>query len=575
MELDNKSRIKEILAKDISFSEKISNIYSSEIGEDKTLELCQSIQNNNEFDFFKPFFEATSKTDIDNFFIVRHFVCKLLPNSKLSGSEIFELVDKMITFAGNDFASDEPVEHLIEWLKKHQDYAKQAIKEALEGSYLEKKYFTQLIYATQDKDSAILMANSIEEESLVNGIRALCRINFSDSHEAQECLDNICEVDFNKISDTHQAAIIFCVYSIFEKFREDLEPFIIDIIDKIVSNKDTIFTNYELARFLSNVGDSLSIDALRKVLNKISKFNHENRGTLNILDYYLCEIWSKGHHDLVNEFILKINKDNSAKFSFKDYSQLARSIYSSINDVFCAQVVFLFNTKNFKLCVAAKDLLSEFILRLGRDENIDLDFNISPQEAIYFCKKIVGFIFHQPKVITRILLNIIRRMKQLGETNIVSELCDILFDPIMTNYGSPVKICEAITNDDIIFEEVSSILEKNKIFFDGIKASDDIKELYPSEIELFIERDLRARDFEKATKEARKKSVFLDLVSHVSLLYGKSCITVFKDLSGNTSVTTNNLSTISQMAELPRCEIWDKVSLHKTLLDFRHEDLYK
>ena len=187
---------------------------------------------------------------------------------------------------------------------------------------------------------------------------------------------------------------------------------------------------------------------------------------------------------------------------------------------------------------------------------------------IFISRKAIGYLFIKPVVCCSIIVPMLRR----GNPQVVESLTELLFDPILLNYGGDANnYLKSIPSTDASYPAIQAALAKNEAFHKGLDSIGTIKELHPSDYQRDVVHQRAHDEMREVHKLAEGKSVLLNLVHRSTILYGRRWLTYVADPGGQLRAIETELKTISTSFELPRHQILDPVGLDYMLRIFRAE----
>jgi len=185
----------------------------------------------------------------------------------------------------------------------------------------------------------------------------------------------------------------------------------------------------------------------------------------------------------------------------------------------------------------------------------------------YVCRKALGWFFFLPTTAASVLVAVLREAK--GEA--ISEIQSLLFDPLLINYGGVVDYLGNIPSGDPVHERIKAALALHEDYLKGIRSVDTIQEMRPSEHGQQIHRRRISEEMRQAHKSARKESVFLNLVRHSVLLYGRGAVSFVQGSNETLRAVEMDLESHGFSMEYPRIASLDPIGLDYELRLYRAE----
>ena len=191
-------------------------------------------------------------------------------------------------------------------------------------------------------------------------------------------------------------------------------------------------------------------------------------------------------------------------------------------------------------------------------------------DQIFMARKCIGFLWLHEVTAASILLSILKHGKQATRT----EVEELLFDPLLLSYGGELRdflITQSSSKSKRIAQCAQRLLDKHDTYIKGLEQTNGLVELLPTNAQ---RRAAAAKDHERnrdIQKQAHKRSIFADIFSHSTLLYGKKSFTMTYGAGDKKTPSIMPLSEFSYSMELPRLSVVDPVGFHETLTTFRLE----
>ena len=378
------------------------------------------------------------------------------------------------------------------------------------------------ISPNQKYDYALLFIKSGIEKQYLAGYSIIekCVLNdsFTRKNEAMSLLKNsLSSKDNSELVSVVRAA---CNLSLTENELQN-EVF-------LIREKNNPSTNKVISSFLFlNSKAILESEFLKKLFLTFTNIPCEFKGIVRDLDFILMDLL-RTDFDLFFNFITKWIDESDFKNNSISFCEIWSSFFSSLD--FNKQVVFIYTTYFLKdeieyHRVAAdiihnKGVMSEYIFNLD-DEIIK---KCDADDIIFLCRKILGHIYDIQKMCD--LFNSLLRNK-IQDKRIVKIVTDVIIT-LSDDYGFPVleyvkkQINSEITDLAEIYKSILPSVEanaekKNKLSYPELLATYEQK--------VTISRK-KAEEYKEIAKKTESKSVFLKLVKHVKILYGKGfCFT--------------------------------------------------
>lgn len=503
-----------------------------------------------------------------SFFSGQHFFCEVIPKLSASVEEVMKTVEALVSKAGQDLAAHQPNAALKAWLAEDNQRSQAVIAKAEANEDLAVRHATFALEALNDIDRALKWLDEYTGSRRVSAIAALGRLDFGSNGRATEVLERLGAVANEADDDLTMQNIVGAVFAIAHSGK--------CIADKRFSDELLVClcepgpgTQYQLATALWQHAEALPLLLIAKVLDALEAINPEHGGTLTQIDLALAKVWQSGHVTECIEYFANLVQ-RLGKVDDEKFSNFLRAVLADTErnrgDAFVEW--FKIGEQNLCDCVASA-------FRSERDGAPGFDLSVkwsslSGVEALFVARKAVGFFFFSPRVACGFLIAAIR----CASPEVTGQLEELLFDPLALNFGGSVpEELEKIVPTDPAYASVQKVLSRYRAYRAGRSNVGVIKEFQPSERRRQIEWQKRNAEMREIQKNAIKQSVFFDLVSHSTLLYGKSSRSFHDDLAGGRTMTQTPMQTHTTRFELPQLQIFDPMGLNYTLRVFQAEKL--
>jgi hypothetical protein len=252
------------------------------------------------------------------------------------------------------------------------------------------------------------------------------------------------------------------------------------------------------------------------LLQALHAVDPSHAGTIEELDNGLGTLLDTPHAEQAIEYLATRLAALEEKLSLANFDAFSGKLLKGPQERFGRVVVSWLLSGHRVLCEGLSHLLGREDQKAKPINVALLDFNLSPFQQIFLCRKAVGYFFLQPVVAGSIVVSVLRTCSD----EIRSAIQELLFDPLLLNYGGEYRnYLQAIDTTDPAHPAVQSVLKRGNDYWTEIESVGQIKELRPSERERQVER-LRMRDqMREVQKGAEKASILMSLVKRSVLLY--------------------------------------------------------
>lgn len=517
---------------------------------------------------------ATSINSIDrlennDFWSVQYILSSAIPKLKCETQELMVFVKTLVAKAGPDRAAGTPVVSLTEWCSQNPTQAMEIIEGARHLDENSLLYCANALKSTNRIDLMTEFANSDEDKLKIRGIQSLgLSVDKFSEPQIKNALNTCFEIINNSDDKEVRGASIESAFRLWNS-KNITEHYLQDEFISAVISTSLEHERQQLLTGLFYHSEGLSGKSVIDIL-KSAKLPVKNAASqINILNMTLHGFDGRWDFDLVleilDEHIPKLDKSFEAKnlYNFfaliwKNRSKTSRVISKWLND------------GQFRICTMLADAINEVG---GNDLEIELLREHIPSatvDQIFTARKAIGNLWHKEVTTASILFSLIKNGTK--ETRI--EIEELLFDPLMVSYGGDLRdYVEKQKNNQSkrIKEAAERLLAKHDEYIANLNIPDDLVEFAPA---IEQRRASAMRDHQRnrdIQKQAHERSVFAQIVTTETLLYGRKSFTTIHMGDGNTSSSVMPLHEFSYSTEIPRLSVIDPAGFNDMISTFRFE----
>jgi hypothetical protein len=469
----------------------------------------------------------------------------------------------LIEKAGSDLIANQPNDAFRKWCQNNPTKGASVVQDARAGDPLAKRFVTFALQAANDVDGAIEFVETYADDRRLSGMTALAGMVFADIAGAQKAAAILEPYIADSSNDHVRINALLAAFGVLKQHKD------VAAVPRLVeaATKDSgPATLHGLARIIWLHHAMLDSDTLHVVLVALESVNPEHLGTVREIDMGLRQLLGTKDEPLVLDFLTARLRD--PKLKIQDFASVAHELTSGDERRLYELIVRWFLSGSIALCNNVSDLV-------GVDKERAFDATVEPLgltsvQQFFLCRKAIGFLFIKPVPCCSIIVSVLRA----GNQEVEGAVSDLLFDPMLLNYGSDTKdYLKRIPSTNAAYGAIQSALAKDEVFYAGLEATGTIKELHPSEYQRDVVRQRVHDDMQEVHKLIESKSIFINLVHRSTILYGKRSLTYVEDVDGKRRAVGMDLKSFGTSFELPRQEILDPVSLDHMLRVFRVERL--
>tara|TARA_R110002072_G_scaffold301462_1_gene481229 strand:- start:8451 stop:10187 length:1737 start_codon:yes stop_codon:yes gene_type:complete len=551
-------------------------MYRAEWDERKTVsDALAEIHNKGLVDVIKEYRKLTRDDSKRDFFMLRHALEDALPTINAPVREVMACVKHLTLEAGNDMAAGALISPFIGYCKVDKTRPDEVLDYAIEEIDQEIDFVTPAILAGSSHDLKAFVSKAISlcgKDCLITkrrAVHALGRVTYEGNEtlvfQAYKAVVLLSE----ELTDGAIYAEILKTLFALSQENSEVEEKALAIVDSISKLVDERLT-HSASDILFFESDKITDEMLERLLAILVHTLPKNGGTIDHIDYGLQKMVQNGKIDRAVLFL-------EALFEQCDY-QIDVTVFDSfVRELFQNKESYL-QPLLTKWLLAKKVKLGRFcfeLLNSVTDKGIPLAID-SPQlkglesgAFLFLARKACGWFFMRPVSAVSLMLSCI----ELASEDEVDQITEVIFDPLFISYpGSIRDYFDSIYDDSgsIVQSTIEELRTRLEAYHKGLKATQEIKELLPPEVDRETYTRYQNRLMNDSYKEARKSSIFSMIATESVLLYGRSSIHYVSHGNKKTRQETP-LQMFSHSVEYPSLECLDPHGLDSVIRRLRIE----
>lgn len=546
-------------------------------GEDKIVESIASAHNAGAINVLSIITDdALESVKRHEFFSGQNLYCKLIPKLQADTLEMFHAVDCLIRAAGNDLAGGLPGNALAEWCDRDQSHAAELLALVDKGNGVARTFIPLSVRnaASEVRKKLIehlhVAANAADDPLRCNAIFGLGQVDPVNDDEWTKLVQTLrsgAVADDDLVRGATLAAAARRLRSGAGAYTDDMEG----VIEAAITLECGERVLHQCADSLWLDGEHFSDKLREQMLAAMLAVNPANKGTLDHLDHALANLVRHGSTSKAADFLAILLARHEGAIKLKAFDSTCHAVHEQPPAVLHDWVVGWLLDGRFELCRHLSGGLFEGQMH---ERELDIDFSnfaLNPDDFPYLARKAIGYLFLQPLTVASIIVSLVRSAPASKR----QELEDLLFDPMLLNYGGFAKaLLEPVSKrkGDHAKKTAANALARIKAYLADLHAARDITELEPSERQRQIEWQRHSDTMAEAYRHADEKSIFASIVTKVVVLYGNRSVSYVRHPQQETRRIETKMHSHGVSFEMPRIEIVDPVGLQKMLLSFRSEE---
>lgn len=504
----------------------------------------------------------------NDFWSVVHSLDQAIPELDCAYRDVLRLVYTLVRKAGSDGAASMPNMSLVKWCSANPEKAQLILEEA---KSLDTLCLSHCVFAIQGLERTTLAFELLEhpnEGVVAVGLSALGRLDIDNEVVAKRVIDECCQAIKLSFDQNVRSSAIETAFKTWEKL-DPSEPYRQQEFLEAVFNSNESDELVQISAALFYHPKGLATESIDQILEALAGEVSNPRATLHWLDHALhskrrsCNLAKV--MDILAAQIPKLedsiepnNLYNFCQWIWEDPDNSAQLFSSWLN------------SGQYELCAFLASMVGE-----GGKKNtiVEIPRAILPNELvdqIFMARKCVGVLWFHEVTAASILLSIVKNGKKAAR----EEAEKLLYDPLLLSYSGDLRdfLEEQVKNSSQrISDCIARLIKSHDFYLAGLEQTEHLVEFLPT---IAQRRAAAMKDRERnkdIQKQAHKTSIFSQLISHQTLLYGKKTLSIIHGEGGKKFPNITPLSELSYSAELPRLSVIDPVGFHQMLTVFRVE----
>lgn len=504
----------------------------------------------------------------NDFWTVILFLEQAIPKIDCSYRDVLQLVQTLVSKAGSDGAAGMPYVALVEWCKNNPEQSKLIVESAKSLDSLCIDHCSYALQGLQSTELCFELLNHADKRLVVQGIGALGRLAIDTQTVANTIIDACVEVLMKEQLLDVRSAAIEAVFRMWEKSDSSVPYRQKEFLKLTLNarNEDELIQISAALFYHSKVLTRESVDII------LLACTNEVSSPYAILHWINLALHSKALNwdflkvvDVFEAQLPKI-KPSADPEKFTHFCECVMNNADYMGLLFSGWL----GSGKPELCEFLAGMLS---LRGRKNTIVNVSKGRLPSDhidQIFLARKCVGYLWFHEITAASILLSIIKKGKKSAQ----DEAENLLYNPLLLSYSGELRTFLEKQNDSPskrIRDSLGRLLKLHDEYTVGLGKTNHLVELIPSNEQ---RRAAAIKDRERnkdINKQAREGSIFSQMVSYETLLYGKKSFSIIHGPDGNKTPQVIPLSEFSYSAELPRLSVVDPVGYQEMLTIFRLE----
>ncbi|MBF8982720.1 hypothetical protein IZY60_04115 [Lutibacter sp. B2] len=386
--------------------------------------------------------------------------------------------------------------------------------------------------------------------------------NKADQKKAQDVI-NI----FEDLLRSESKELYYCITNVLCKFY-DLDNRSIRLVLRLCKIKEDS-VSYQVSNFLFHELHKIyENDWFEELLLTMSNVNCKYTGIIDNIDFILAKLIKNSNKELAKQFLHRWALDSDYFTQKMDIKNLFNSTIRQIimdSELFSELITIYFSENNYQFHKITFELIG-YAKLCGVSEiefHSEIIKNMEYDEVVYLSTKVLGYVF-DVNTLCSLMYSILKI--HFKDDRIAEEVGELFYEFIGKNY--PYSTCEFLKTKVDNTQKLSALNTILTNIIKSLEKDNDIQNLkevkQPSRYRnnIMLEKN---REFNKAMEQTGEESTLINLVSKVTLKYGKGWFQYHNNDFGEIS----ELAKISQSVEMPKSQISYRVSDELQRVQFR------
>ncbi len=519
--------------------------------------------------------ESLAEIDQFGFFGRQQLYCKMIPVLHATAQELVEAVSALIEKGSADGAAGFPANALEDWCRA-EDTRPTAMLELIDsGDARAARFLPLTLYAGSfvDRAAFLVRAHEVAGSGPIDlrqgAIGALGRIDPQTDGEWSNLLEtigNIIAEDDDDLTGAALGAIRIRIGAEQNDHSAVLEDLIIRATIRVLGPQAL----HWCAEMLWLEASKLSEPTKAAMLSSLQNVDPANRGTIDLIDHALEKLVKDGRALEARDFLEILLVRHEDVLKLKHFDSTCHAITAAVPEVWHEWIVDWLLKGQFTLCRQIASPLGGGELEGARFDIDFTRFDLRKGDHLYLAKKAIGFLFLKQLSAASIILSLARS----APANVVRELEDLLFDPMLLNYSGITRaLLEPISKDRSDPAQALAKRAKARLtkYLDDLASVEALRELRPSERQRQLEWERHSDSMTEAKRGADQKSIFAEIFTKVIVLHGNRSVSYHSMGDETPKRFETKMASHGVSMEIPRIDIVDPLGLQRMLFAYRAE----
>ena len=540
-----------------------------------SLELA-ALHNEGLIDVVAGFENLKNQSSGPDFFLTRHIFEKALPHLNAPVPAVMRCVLRLYRDAGQDMAAGTIIEGFVGFSAKVASRPRDALKEIEADPDSFAELLTPAIAAGSRIDNPQYLAEAIRlcEDKNIElrrcAVYSIGRLNWPEGalvpDSAFAALERAANIETD---DRILAGVVKSAFALWQRDKAS-EDSAVTLITSALSKGDE-YTLHAASEVFGFYTSELPTWLVNSLLPHLMRVKPGNKGTLDNIDYGISHLLKKSNSEQGIRFLEDLLLAHPGRLTLKAFDSAAAEIHTN---------KALFNKVLTRWFLRGDPALCEGIHTMaaahhGNNLKLEIDpAELKPADLVhvmFVARKALGYLFFQPVSAASVLISL---MRHAANDEILKELGELLFDPLLLNFTGSAReyvARQAALESSKVKKTMGKSLKAIDDYLDTLRSVGTLPALHPCEAQHEAYDRNFSRMMAESFKAAEAQSPLLSIISKSILLYGRKSIDYVYNADGQSHRMETDLKSHRTEIEYPRLEQIDPYGLDYRLRVFRME----
>ncbi len=499
--------------------------------------------------------------DRRHFFTLQQIYCYVIPLLDAHPLAMHEMVQRLVTRAGNDGIATMPRDALRRWIGHAPERAKEIVAAAQSDPGMDSEVLRDALVTLGDL-SSIMSFFAVGGPRRQAAVAALGALKPQSQQAGDAAFAELVTIATADPEEDMRFTALFAAFGLLENCKAQASQWVPTLVAAVTAAPSDSTRTALLQGLLRQTELFQAADATA-TLAVASGGDLTAVRLFGMLDATLSRLIGGVYHDVAIDCVTALLAHAGKAIPLDNFQILEHRLTALDRTKLFALAVRWFATGDQMLC----EVMSKLIGGVQQAQPFDASlagFGLTGSQMIVLCHKAIGYMLMAPIVAASFVVAALRTADKAAEP----ELTQLLLQSLLINYGETlVTYLKGVGKADIAYQPVRRVLKLYRSYEKGLDIKTPIKELLPSSYQRGVVRQNQYLAGCEIRKQAERQSVFFGLAHRSTLLYGRKAITYVG--GPDETPMSLELKTISTSFSMPRLQVIDPVGLDWLFRIFR------